>query len=223
MLEKDIERMNSIKWWHPIKIGEYTTPGQNEETEDTFNNLGIPKDLTGKTVLDIGAWDGYYSFGCERLNADRVVASDKFVWVSNQIGGHWWNGDDGFNFAHKHLKSDVEKLLASVEELDPAIHGKFDIVLMLGVIYHAKDPIGYLQKAFDMSNDMVVIETHVDLMDVPYPSARYYISNELNNDSTNFWGPNALAVVGMMKDIGYKDITQKALKTGRMIFTGKVK
>ena len=215
--------MNSIKWWHPIKIGEYTTSGQNEETEDTFNNLGIPKDLTGKTVLDIGAWDGYYSFGCERLNADRVVASDKFVWVSNQIGGHWWNEDDGFNFAHKHLKSDVEKLLASVEELDPAIHGKFDIVLMLGVIYHAKDPIGYLQKAFDMSNDIVVIETHVDLMDIPYPASRYYISNELNNDSTNFWGPNALAVIGMMKDIGYKDITQKTLKTGRMIFTGKVK
>ena len=217
------EEMNAIEWWHPIKIGEYTTPGKNEETEDTFNNLGLPEDLTGKTVLDIGAWDGYYSFGCERLNADRVVASDKFVWVNNRIGGNWWNSDDGFNFAHKHLKSNVEKLLASVEELDPAIHGKFDIVLMLGVIYHAKDPIGYLQKAFDMSNDIVVIETHVDLMDIPYPASRYYISNELNNDSTNFWGPNALAVIGMMKDIGYKDITQKTLKTGRMIFTGKVK
>jgi tRNA (mo5U34)-methyltransferase len=217
------EEMDSIKWWHPIKIGEYTTAGMNQETEDTFNNLGLPDDLSGKTVLDIGAWDGYYSFACEKRNAKRVVASDKFVWTNNEISGHWWNADQGFNFAHLFLNSSVEKLLASVEELNPEEHGKFDIVLMLGVIYHAKDPIGYLQKAFDMSNDLVIIETHVDLMELEYPAARYYIGNELNNDKTNYWGPNALAVKGIMKDIGYKNITEKQLKTGRMIFTGKVK
>jgi tRNA (mo5U34)-methyltransferase len=110
-----------------------------------------------------------------------------------------------------------------VEELDPNKHGRFDIVLMLGVIYHAKDPIGYLQKAFDMSNDLVIIESHVDLLDIPVPAARYYISSELNNDKTNYWGPNALAVKGMMQDIGFKNITEKTLKTGRMIFTGQVK
>lgn len=220
----DIKKeMDAIKWWHPIKIGDLTTPGMNQETEDTFNSLGLPNDLTGKTVLDIGAWDGYYSFGCEKRNAQRVVASDKFVWSHNQISGRWWNGDEGFNFAHKHLNSKVEKLFASVEELDPQKHGKFDIVLMLGVIYHAKDPIGYLQKAFDMSNDMVIIETHVDLMELEYPAARYYVSSELNNDDTNYWGPNALAIKGIMSDIGYKSITEKTLKTGRMIFTGKVK
>jgi tRNA (mo5U34)-methyltransferase len=225
MIEKNIleEGMNAIKWWHPIKIGDYTTPGMNQETEDTFNNLGLPQDLTGKTVLDIGAWDGYYSFGCEQRNAKKVVASDKFVWSNNELSGCWWNNDQGFDFAHLHLESKVEKLLASVEELDPKKHGKFDIVLMLGVIYHAKDPIGYLQKAFDMSNELVVIETHVDLMDLNFPAARYYVKDELNKDHTNYWGPNALAVRGIMEDIGYKDITEKMLKTGRMIFTGKVK
>jgi tRNA (mo5U34)-methyltransferase len=216
------EEMDAIYWWHPITIGDYVTPGHNQETPDTFDNLGLPESLEGKSVLDIGAWDGYYSFGCEKLGAKRVVASDSFVWQPNNMVD--WNfSDAGFKFAHKYLDSKVEQLVASVEELDPKIHGKFDIVLMLGVIYHAKDPIGYLQKAFDMSNDLVIIESHVDLMDAPYPAARYYVHNELNNDSTNFWGPNALAVRGMMQDIGYKDITEKTLKTGRMIFTGKVK
>lgn len=217
------QEMNAIKWWHPIKIGNYTTPGQNQETADTFDNLGLPKDLSDKTVLDIGAWDGYYSFGCERLGAKRVVASDKFVWKQNEISGQGWTGDQGFDFAHKHLNSNVEKLVASVEELDPVKHGKFDIVLMLGVIYHAKDPIGYLQKAFDMSNELVIIETHTDMMDVNVPAARYYIDSELNNDNTNFWGPNALAVRGMMTDIGFKNITETTLRTGRMIFRGSVK
>jgi len=223
MIQTFEEEMNAIKWWHPIPIGDSITPGMNTETEDTFNNLGIPKDLTGKTVLDIGAWDGYYSFGCENRNAKRIVASDRFIWENNEISGCWWNNDKGFKFAHKHLESNVEQLFSSVEELNPETHGKFDIVLMLGVIYHAKDPIGYLQKAFDMSNDLVVIETHVDLLDLPYPAARYYIDDELNSDNTNYWGPNALAVKGIMKDIGYKNITEKQLKTGRMIFTGMVK
>lgn len=214
--------MNAIKWWHPIKIGDVVTPGMNQDTVYTFDNLGLPESLVGKSVLDIGAWDGYYSFGCEQLGADRVVASDKFVWSNNELSGYWWNNDAGFNFAHKHLNSKVEKLVASVEELDPVKHGKFDIVLMLGVIYHAKDPIGYLQKAFDMSNDTVIIETHVDVMDLTFPAARYYLGSELNNDKTNFWGPNALAVRAMMQDIGYKDVSEKTLKSGRMIFTGKV-
>lgn len=216
------EEMNSINWWHQIKIGDFITPGQNPESEDTFNNLGLPKDMKGLSVLDIGAWDGFYSFACEQLGAD-VTASDKFVWEGREISGGLKASDLGFNFAHKHLNSKIKKLIASVEELDPQKHGKFDVVLMLGVIYHATDPIGYLKKAMDMSNNLVCIETHVDLMHLDYPAARYYISNELNNDNTNFWGPNAHAVKGMMTDLGYKDITETTLRTGRMIFTGKVK
>jgi tRNA (mo5U34)-methyltransferase len=222
-MQDDFEKeLNTIRWWHPIRIREYTTPGANQETQDTFDNLGLPLDMTGMTVLDIGAWDGFYSFECEKRGA-TVTASDRFVWESQAISGDFVVSDAGFDFAHKHLNSKVKKLFASVEELDPNIHGKFDIVLMLGVIYHATDPIGYLKKAKDMSKNLVYIESHVDLMDFPYPAARYYPGSELNNDNTNYWGPNALAVRGMMEDLGYRNITEKTLKTGRMIFTGKVK
>jgi tRNA (mo5U34)-methyltransferase len=221
-MHSDFEKeMNSITWWHQIQIGDYTTPGVNPESQDTFDHLGLPDDMTGMTVLDIGAWDGFYSFACEKRGA-IVTASDKFVWEGKTISGDIIPNDDGFDFAHKHLNSKVKKLFASVEELDPYVHGKFDIVLMLGVIYHATDPIGYLKKAKQMARNLVCIESHVDLMDLPYPAARYYIGNELNNDDTNYWGPNALAVKGMMQDLGYIDITQKTLRTGRMIFTGKV-
>ena len=36
--------------------------------------------LDGLTVLDIGAWDGAYSFMAERLGAKRVLATDSVVW-----------------------------------------------------------------------------------------------------------------------------------------------
>jgi hypothetical protein len=31
-------------------------------------------DLQGTSVLDIGGWDGFYSFAAERLGVARVVA-----------------------------------------------------------------------------------------------------------------------------------------------------
>lgn len=221
--------MGDIRWWHRININGVTTPGENPESQDTFDNLGLPADMTGMTVLDIGAWDGFYSFACEARGA-QVTASDKFVWGKTNVwisGKNWTDdadkphpGDAGFDYAHKHLKSKVKKLVASVEELDPKVHGKFDAVLMLGVIYHAKDPIGYLEKARAMSKGKVYIETHVDLLKLPYPAVRYYVGSELNNDATNFWGPNPAAVNGMMQDIGYRNVQERVLRTGRMIFVG---
>lgn len=220
-LKKEID---SIKWWHPITLGDYVTPGMNQETEDTFLNLGLPKDLSGKTVLDIGCWDGYYSFECEKRGAERVVANDYYIWNDLPISGDdkSFSNDRGFDLAHKVLNSRVEKLVAPVEELNPDTHGVFDYVLMLGVIYHAKNPIQYMEIAKSMCKDTLIIESHVDMLNYPHPAARYYPKNELNNDSSNYWGPNPAAVIAIMEEIGLTNITSKTLRTGRMVFTGKV-
>ena len=84
-----------MKW---IKIGDYVTPGKNPESQDTFNNLGLPIDMSGMTVLDIGAWDGFYSFACEQRGA-IVTASDKCVWQGMDLGNGHKPSDDGFDFA----------------------------------------------------------------------------------------------------------------------------
>ena len=41
--------------------------------------MALPS-LAGKRVLDIGAWDGWFSFRAEREGAATVVALDHFVW-----------------------------------------------------------------------------------------------------------------------------------------------
>ena len=57
--EELIRRMNEIKWFHSIPLRDgIVTPRQ----DNSMNKLGqvcLPEDLTGKTVLDIGAWDGF--------------------------------------------------------------------------------------------------------------------------------------------------------------------
>ena len=217
MFDDDIEKMNLIKWWHCIPIGDVVTPGQNQESFETLDLLEIPDDLKNKSVIDIGCWDGFYSFECERRNAKKVVACDRFVWEDPEIT------DAGFNFAHKQLNSNVEKLFSYVEELPEKVVEKFDIVLMLGVLYHSKNPIQYVEIAKNLSKDIVIFETVIDLQDIKVPAVRYYIADELNNDSSNFWGFNELAMNGIMKDAGFKDIKSiKLPNSNRMVFIGKV-
>src|ERR1700680_2181300 len=51
----------------------------------------VVPDFAGKTVLDIGAWDGYYSFLAERGGASRVVALDHYAWgVDFARRNHYW-------------------------------------------------------------------------------------------------------------------------------------
>jgi tRNA (mo5U34)-methyltransferase len=201
LTQKDIDEMNSINWFHSIKLSEeVTTPGKDNFS--IFNIIDLPEDLSGKTVLDIGAWDGFYSFECEKRGAERVLATDEFVWKT------WTGGtaDRGFDFAHRILGSKVEKRKASVEYLRDNKIGEFDIVLMLGVLYHAPDPLGYLKAAFNHTREMLILETHVDLVELPYPAIAYYNGKSLADDPTNYWGPNEAAVVGMLKDVGFKDV-----------------
>lgn len=189
-------------WFHTIDLGNgVLTPGQ-KDTPSEIAHFRIPVDLTGRTVLDIGAYDGFYSFEAERRGASRVVAADDWSWN--------WPGSDArrnFDLAHTVLGSAVEPIVVSVEELTPErVGGTFDIVLFLGVLYHAPDPLGYLRRVRSVTGGMAIIETVTDLMDIPVPAAAYYPDARFNQDGSNHFGPNALAVEGMLLDAGFSRV-----------------
>jgi tRNA (mo5U34)-methyltransferase len=168
--------------------------------------------VRGKSVLDIGAWDGWFSFEAERLGARRVLATDHFCWSGAGRGMK-----DGFDYVHRHLKSRVESKDVDVFELDPGKLGKFDVVLFLGVLYHLTDPFGGLRKAAEMCGEYLVVETHTAMNEVKEPVMRYYLGAELQNDPTNFWGPNALCVEAMLKELGFTRLETQFYQTTRFI------
>ncbi len=171
--------------------------------------------VEGKTVLDIGAWDGYYSFEAEKRGAARVLATDHFCW-----SGPGWGTKAGFDYVHDALHSKVESRDVDVFDLDPRALGTFDVVLFLGVLYHLTDPFGGLKRAADMTNECLVVETHSDMNDLQEPVMRYYLGPELNGDGSNFWGPNAPCVEAMLRELGFtrfeKHFSQPGAKITRL-------
>ncbi len=81
-------------WWHSIDLGGVVTPGIKTPAilQAELAGLRLP-DLRGRTVLDIGAWDGFYSFAAERAGASRVVALDHLAWSMEMLDFvHEWAG-----------------------------------------------------------------------------------------------------------------------------------
>jgi tRNA (mo5U34)-methyltransferase len=119
--------------------------------------LQIPEDLTGKTVLDIGAWDGYFSFEFERRGAKRVLAIDSFAWDEKR---DWPRGLDCFLLAREFLKSKVEYQRLDAHDLSPAAIGTFDLVFCGGLLYHLRYPLAALEKIRSVTSGQLILETH---------------------------------------------------------------
>ena len=76
------DRVKQIRWFHTIDLGDgIITPGIEQATAWKLSYTGpFSEDLSGETVLDVGAWDGFFSFECERRGAKRVLATDSLMW-----------------------------------------------------------------------------------------------------------------------------------------------
>lgn len=195
--------------------------------------LHLPN-LRGKTVLDIGAWDGFFSFEAERRKAARVLALDHYAWSLDLAAQtryiqeckargiapqpyhtlpELWHPDTlpgkrGFDAAHEALNSRVESQVLDFMTLDLAALGVFDIVLYLGVLYHIENPFLALQRLAHVTRELAVIET-VAVMLPGFEQAalcEFYESAELDGDISNWWAPNLKALQGMCRAAGFQRI-----------------
>lgn len=195
-------------WRHRIDLGEGKfTPGKKDASH--WGTLGLPDDLSGKTFLDIGAFDGLHSFEAERRGAVRVLATD--IWDEPTADEEWWNslrpGKEGFDLAYDYLNSTVESKVIGVEELSPDTVGKFDIVLCSGVIYHLKEPLSAIENAVSVANELVVVESAIQ-HDFHSPAGMKLLKGtERNNDPSNWWVPNLEGLRDMVSIAGCDEVT----------------
>jgi len=196
-------------WAHPIELANGINTREwyvQKRFRRRLRLLDIPLDLRGKTVLDIGAWDGFFSFECERRGAKKVLAIDTFAWDTH--------GMDSFLLAHQVFNSKVEYQRLDVHQLDPQEIGKFDVVLFLGVFYHCVNPLLALEKIASVCQDLLICETHglIPFMHEKYPLIPFFPGDEnaTNSDPTEFCSiPTLECLKQMLKAVGAKDIEIK--------------
>jgi tRNA (mo5U34)-methyltransferase len=192
-------------WWHSIDFGGgVITPGvktsaiHRQESASFFDRVQI----SGQSVLDIGAWNGFYSFEAKRRGAQRVLATDKYVWTHENFRGR-----ETFELARRTLGLDVEALEIDPSDISSESVGEFDIVLFLGVFYHRYDAIDALARAARVAKQLLIVETHLDFHKVDRPAMAFYPpGRKPHNDETNWWGPNVPCMKELLLGHGFAEI-----------------
>jgi tRNA (mo5U34)-methyltransferase len=223
-------------WFHSVDVGDGVVSGGAKSAEFSANEwkyLQIP-DLHGRTVLDIGAWDGWYSFAAEEAGAERVVSLDHYSWsvdfpkyweyvaerrannerVEDAITlPHVWRpqdlpGKDGFETARRLRGSKVEDVVLDFSHDDLSPIGQFDVVLFGGVLYHLADPIGALRQLFSVTKGVAVISTHANRVGgfEDRAFAECFPHDEFDGDPTNWWRPNMKALTGWCEAAGFSRV-----------------
>jgi 2-polyprenyl-3-methyl-5-hydroxy-6-metoxy-1,4-benzoquinol methylase len=203
MVSKTIqEQAEEINWWHSIKLSEdYTTKGRvgadHCSSEAITNRFGMPLDMTGKTVLDVGTFDGLMAFEAEKRGAKEVAAIDLY-----QGSGE---NSDGFHFAKAVLKSQVEFDMVSIESFNEHHNIKYDIVLLYGTIYHVDNPIQHLHALSNLCKEYALIETAIAQTNYGDKSV-WEFNYGFDNDETNKWYPTLNGLKNVLKYVGFKSV-----------------
>jgi tRNA (mo5U34)-methyltransferase len=185
-------------WYHSFELPDGTfIEGVNPLTtlRERFGRFPIPADLRGKRVLDIGAWDGWFSFEAERRGAS-VVAID-CVEVPN------------FLEIRDRLRSRVDYRVLDFYDLPAAGLGQFDYVFFTGVLYHLKHPLLALEIVCALATDAAIVESfvidgdewrdHADEM----PYMEFYETDELGDQFDNWIGPTVGCLRAMSRAAGF--------------------
>ena len=229
------EKVAGIPWYHSIDLGGgLVTPGNPVDAR--MSNEGLP-DVRGKSVLDIGAWDGFWSFEAERRGAGRVVAMDHYAWCVDfaERLGYWercerngetpdyrldftefWRPEEmpgraGFELAHRALGSSVEPVRADFMTVDPESVGSFEVVMFLGVLYHVREPLSALERVYGLTSDVAVIETEaIAVLGLSGESfLEFHDSGGLRGDYTNWFVPTEAALHALCKAAGFSRVVTR--------------
>ncbi|HVP00604.1 MAG TPA: methyltransferase domain-containing protein [Bryobacteraceae bacterium] len=201
-IQRQSEELAKLGFYHSIELPDgRVIPGiQALETQRArIAQFPIPQDLRGKRVLDIGAWDGWFSFEMERRGAE-VVAVDATKRTR-------------FLEAKAMLGSKVEHVVADICYLTPKQIGYFDLVLFFGVLYHLKHPMLALERVCELTTELACIESFVT-DDQPYgtiPTLEFYEGTQLAGQFDNWVGPNISCLLAICRTAGFARVDFKSV------------
>ncbi|MGE5567599.1 MAG: DUF1698 domain-containing protein [Rhodospirillales bacterium] len=203
-------------WYHRIELpGGVVTPGWAPINRDAYR---IPADLSGKTVLDVGAWDGFWSFEALRRGAARVLAVDDFsdyLGTLQQSDRRAWETFDFCRAALGYSEERCQRREMSVYDITEENAGRFDVVFCFGTLYHLRHPLLALDRLSAVCDGEIYVESAI-LDDYSpfrgglgrgYPGgqmvAEFYPDSQYGGNPTNWWVPTLHCLAHMVRAAGF--------------------
>jgi tRNA (mo5U34)-methyltransferase len=192
--------MESIQWGHKIDLGDgVVTPGYYQHTAAYASSyFGMPDDLSGKTVLDIGCGDGLFSFEAERRGG--IVTAIDTSRVQDLCIGKSPDWPRGFQFAKRILGSRVEFREQDLYALDG--REQWDVVLFYGVLYHLDRPVEGLARLADATREIALVETAYCENRGEDPVWEFRPGEA--GDPTNQWYPSITGLEEALHHVGFR-------------------
>lgn len=203
--------LNSIPfWYHKFEVlPGVVSPGICQYKPHLLHYPEI-QDITGKNVLDIGAWDGPYTLEMTRRGGS-VTGFD----IQPPC-------NSAFNVTCRLNHIEAKHYCSNVYDLCPEQHGLYDIVMFFGVYYHLKNPL----LAFENINAVLPVgglllfegaileggarvdaywKEHADLLpqlaSIPYA---YYVKETYEGEWSNWWVPNLCCLREWIESSGFE-------------------
>ena len=238
-----IKLAEDINWYHTIELGDGIVTRGYFDHRELIGKYGIPEDLSGKTVLDIGASSGYFSFEFERRGAQSVLATD-IRWEDQDIApvvakdgflgssssgilssqrAHGFNMSS-FEVAKALLGSKVKQKEINAYQISAESVGVFDFVFCGSLLLHLTDNFRVIKNIFNVTNECAIIATCVSENYPDQPVATF-----LNNTSERvFWIPNMKCLTEMARASGFKEVEEGGLfdlinRDGHIVRHGVIK
>jgi len=184
-------RIDRIAWYHDFDFGNGLSAksrtadaDQHRRTWRFIEHQLDAIDFHDKTILDVGCWDGYWSFYAERRGARSVLASD-------DCSQNWAPGE-GLRLARELLSSNIEVNQNLSAYALATLGRKFDVVLCLGVYYHLLDPFYAFAQLRHCCHRHSVVVLEGD-------GARALPPNGILYDLSNLTRPYFLPTVGALR------------------------
>ena len=220
------ERAEALHWYHTVELAPGVVTAGFFDPRPTVAKVPLPASLHGRRCLDVGTWDGFWAFEMERRGAAEVVAIDvedarRWDWPpqsligtahdhTRQLVDEFKSGAAAFELAREALDSRVSRRDVSVYELDPDVHGRFDLVFIGSLLLHLRDPVRALERLRGVCDGELVVADTVEAI-ASWLRPRTPIARLEGIGRPWWWQPNRAALERMTRSAGFEVVERTGI------------
>lgn len=223
------------KWHHCFRHDGFVSDG-TYDVEQYMSFYKFEKDYKGKSVLDVGCSDGYFSLWMKEHSADRVCAVDSNKYDGSlaietaEFDRHGYEKkylqySDDYN-KHKQIyekyglvNSNKLLLMAALKKMEVDFHtgtiydlkpyGKFDVVLCNDLLEHIREPIVAIEQLYQALGDngkCIITTIQLPLITRIFGRQKPILQFQGHINSGGFYKYSEASIIALCKAAGFKEV-----------------